>query len=217
MRMNRKSLFFLIGLLGISATIIQGQPDFKPVQNPEAFKKKLQTESLKTNSISCDFEQERNLAMLSKPIVSRGHFWYKRPASIRWEYNEPHSQLIIFNKKKIYIKQNEKEQEFDMQSGMLFKNLGDIMFSFILGDFDAAEQYYKARYLENHSTYFIELIPLVKQHKDPLHQIDMYFEKKDFSLEKIIMYESQDDFTMITFKNKVFNKTIPADMFKDKN
>jgi len=192
---------------------VSGQENFVPVKEIEKFKTELQKESKNITSIVCDFVQERHLSAMTQPLVSAGNFWFKKPASVRWEYTKPFQYLIILTKKKVFVKEDNSQQEYDMQSGSVFQNLGEIMFSFILGDLDAAEKDYNIEYRENRELYFVKLIPKNLQNA-AMTRIELYFDKKDFSLSKIIMFEADNEFTSIAFTNKVLNGPVSNDKFR---
>lgn len=216
MRMNIYNLkTFLCVFVCIMTFHISAQENFKPFKDVETFRSRLQSESKNTSSITSQFIQERHLSAMTQPLVSRGHFWYKKPASVRWEYVEPYKSLIILTKRKVFIQEDQKKHEYDMQSGSAFQNLGHIMFSFILGDIESAEKDYHIEYLENKSLYFVKLTP---RHvgQDIMSRIDLYFDRNDFSLSKIIMYEKGEDFTSIRFENKELNVEVPNEIFKQK-
>ena len=43
--------------------------------------------------------------------------------------------------------------------------------------------------------------------------VEIYFNKKDFSADKLIFTEYTGDYTKIDFYDKVFNEAIPEDIF----
>lgn len=49
----------------------------------------LKSELSDINSISGRFSQEKKLDFLNEPIISRGRFYFARPAYLEWEYLEP--------------------------------------------------------------------------------------------------------------------------------
>lgn len=206
-----KRLFVLSAL--IVPVLLTAQENFRPMKDVEAFSEKMQTESQNTASIQSTFVQERQLAAMTQPLVSKGNFWYKKPASVRWEYVEPYTSLIIITKRKVFVKDDDKQQEYDMQSGSAFQNLGEIMFKFVLGDINAAEKDYKVDYQENNTMFFVKLTPRQAE-QAAMSRIDLFFDKKDYSLNRIIMYESGEDFTSIRFENKQLNGQISNDIFK---
>ena len=48
-------------------------------------------------SIQGDFIQEKQMPILARPLVARGHFAYRRPASLRWEYREPVQSVLLLD------------------------------------------------------------------------------------------------------------------------
>ncbi len=212
--MKTKFLFVTTFLIITASFSVEAQTTFKALKDTSLFKKNLQSATSKTSTIACDFVQEKHISKMNQPVISKGKFWFKRPSSIRWEYTEPYSSLIILSKKKAYVKDQNNSKEYDMESSKMFQNLGEVMFSFILGDVSAAEKNYKIDYKENNETYYVQLIPVNKTMSGTLTQIEMYFDKKDYTLTKITMYDSGSDFTSIWFKNKTINKEVSGELFK---
>ncbi|MDD3876851.1 MAG: outer membrane lipoprotein carrier protein LolA [Bacteroidales bacterium] len=189
------------------------QVDFVPIADTDSFKSALQNASRNTRTIVCDFIQKRQIALMTEVIISKGQFWFKKPSSIRWEYTEPYKYLIIFSKNKAFVKDDSSSKEYDAQSNQVFKNLGEVMFRFILGDLDAAENDFSVSYKENNTLYFVRLEPLTEG-EGLLGPIDLYFDKTDYSLSEIVMYESGEDFTSISFINKTLNENVRNDVFR---
>ena len=214
--MRNKSIYFIVSFILLFVFASNSQTSYKAIKDTTLFKKNLQAATGKTSTIACEFVQEKHISKMNQPVVSKGKFWFKKPSSIRWEYTEPYSSLIILSKKKAYVKDENKSKEYDTQSNKMFQDMGEVMFSFILGDVGAAEKKYKMDYRENNETYFVKLIPLNKSVSGSLTQVEMIFDKKDYTLSKIIMYESGSDFTSILFKNKAINKEVSNELFKFK-
>ena len=58
---------------------------------------------------------------------------------------------------------------------------------------------------ENDKQYLLELSPKLKEFKDYFKKINVYIDKKDYSVNKLDMIDSSGDNTVITFSNKQFN------------
>lgn len=55
---------------------------------------------LRVDSVQADFIQEKQLAILARPLLSQGHFKFQAPGSLRWEYFSPiHSVLLLHDGK----------------------------------------------------------------------------------------------------------------------
>ncbi|MDR1191803.1 MAG: outer membrane lipoprotein carrier protein LolA, partial [Verrucomicrobiales bacterium] len=48
-------------------------------------------------TVSCDFRMERHLAIADKPLISSGHFYFRRPDFLRWEYSQPTRHGFLIN------------------------------------------------------------------------------------------------------------------------
>ncbi|MDO8723006.1 MAG: outer membrane lipoprotein carrier protein LolA [Syntrophales bacterium] len=58
----------------------------------------IQRESAKVKSVSARFSQEKHLQILTKPIVSKGHFYFQAPDMVRWEYASPVKSVLLMRK-----------------------------------------------------------------------------------------------------------------------
>jgi outer membrane lipoprotein-sorting protein len=54
----------------------------------------------------------------------------------------------------------------------------------------------------------LELSPKLKEFKDYFKKINVYIDKKDYSVNKLDMIDSSGDNTVITFSNKQFNNGV---------
>jgi len=203
-------------LCGCSVFAVHAQSDYTAVTDVAGFKSKLLKASANTKTIDCDFVQERNSSMLTKKITSKGHFWFKKPGFIRWEYTEPYSYLIILANKKVFVKDDSSRKQYDTQSNKMFKELGAMMFGFIQGNLASCEKDYTLEYFENGLNYYVKMIPKSTKVKETLSQVDLYFDKKDLSVSKIKMLEPGGDYTSIEFVNKILNKEIGDGKFSFK-
>ena len=192
---------------------ILSQPrDFKALKDTTSFKIKLQEKAKKTTTIESNFTQEKNLSMLSEKITSKGHFCFKQPKLLRWEYFSPSAYLIVINAEKILIKDGKKVNKFDTKSNKMFKSINDMMLNSVQGNvLDHKE--FKIAYFENETFYLVEMQPKSKDMKAYLKRIDMYFDKKDLSVAKLKMTELSDDYTFIEFTSRKINEAIPDAQF----
>ena len=178
-----------------------------------AFKQKVEKMSKETNSLESDFVQVKNLSVLSEKITSKGSFAFMKQNNLRWEYVDPYKYVIVINKDKILIKdENNKVKKYDMNANKVFKEVNDIMISCVNGDILKSNKF-TIHYFENEKGYKLELLPNVKSMKESLKKINMYFDKTVTSVVKLEMVENGDDTTTIDFMNKKINATVSPDKF----
>jgi outer membrane lipoprotein-sorting protein len=208
--MYKKILIFL--LVSYSMNLFS-QNAYKAMKDTISFKAKVDKMSKETNSLQSDFTQVKNLSILSEKITSKGSFWFMKQNNLRWEYTDPYKYIIVINKDKILIKdENNKVKKYDMNANKVFKEINDIMISCVNGDILKSNKF-SIHYYENDKSFKLELIPLAKSMKESLKKINMYFDKSVTSVIKLEMIENGEDNTIIDFTNKKINETISADKF----
>ena len=184
--MLKQTFYILLCVLSVS---LSAQTGFKPVKDTVSLKEKINRISKETNSLESDFVQVKTLSMLSEKITSKGHFCFKKDNLLRWEYVSPYTYIIVINKEKVLIKDENKLKKYDMNSNKIFKEINDIMISCINGNILNSNKF-KIAYSENDKVYRLELTPLVKGMKESLKKIYMYFDKAVTSVIKLEMVES---------------------------
>ena len=204
-------IIILIFVIGITSSFSQDK-SFKKVTNLEQLKTKISEYSDKTNSIKSDFIQEKHLEILENPLISKGKFLYKKQNNIRWEYIEPLKYIIVIHKGKFTIKDETKVSEYDIESNKMFKEINNMIITSMKGDIINNKDF-NSSFFENKTFYLAKLKPNKKEIADFISSIEIYFDKTDFSVSKVIMVETEEDYTKITFKNKSINSAINDNLF----
>ena len=205
-------LFLLTGMVFAASA----QPPADPMKDVPGFKEKLVTMSGKVNTIESDFIQEKNLSILANTILSKGHFCYRKDNNIRWEYQQPYHYLIIISNNKIFIKDDLDQKQYDIQSNKMFQEMNRFISGCIQGDILKNEQEYKVAYFEDDRSYFVKLVPNAEKMRQMLNEVQIWFNRNDLTVSRIVMLESGGDYTKIDFNNKKLNTDIPIEKFSFK-
>lgn len=176
------------------------------------FKEQFATIAKKTESIKCDFVQEKNLSMLSEKIVSKGKFWFKKDNLLRMEYNKPFEYLMILNKDNMYIKDGGKENKVSTKSNKLFQQINKITIDCVQGSVFNNPDFITKVY-ENKTAYAIELSPVGKGLKEFFKTINVIINKNDYAVTTIEMNENSGDNTTLHFTSRELNIAIPDALF----
>jgi outer membrane lipoprotein-sorting protein len=203
----------LIVVFVASGLALKAQPPgYTPVKDIAKFKTQFAAIAKKTETIKCDFTQEKNLSMLSEKIVSKGKFWFKKENLLRMEYNTPYSYLMILNKDNIYIKDGQKVNTVSTKSNRLFQQINKIIIDCVQGTvFDSPD--FTAKIFENKSNYAVALSPKGKGLKEFFKTITVTIDKNDYSVTTIEMDENSDDTTIMHFTNREYNAPVPDALF----
>jgi outer membrane lipoprotein-sorting protein len=210
MRMNKliSTLIFITIFFSVNAQ----HAGYTIVKDTAGFKQQFTAASKQINTIKSDFEQEKNLSMLSEKIISKGKFWFKKDNLVRMEYTEPFQYLMILNNNNIYIKDGQKENKISANSNKLFKQVNKIVVDCVKGTAFSNTDF-AVNVFESKQNYLIELSPVAKTLKDIFKNINVIVDKKDYSVHTIEMDELSGDNTTINFINKEINTNLPDALF----
>ena len=148
-------------------------------------------------------------------VVPSNSRLFKKSNLLRWEYTNPYNYLIILNKSKISIKDNNKVNTFDVSANKMFKSINEIMINAVVGNLFNNKDY-GVTYFENDKNYLLELTPLLKGASLFLKTIQLYVAKSDYGIVKVKMIEPGNDYTSIDFINRVKNQPIGDEKFTTK-
>lgn len=207
-----------IALLALFATTLsmQAQESLKPMADISLFKTKLETMSKSTQSIACDFIQEKELVVLSEKIISKGIFFFRKENNIRWEYIQPYRYLIIISNGQLFTRDDKNQKLYDIESNKMFQEMNKFISGCIQGDILKNEKDYTATYFENSVNYLVKLIPRDEKMRQMLNEVHIWFDKNDLTVSGLKMVEAGEDYTKITFTNKKLNTDIPLEKFSFK-
>jgi len=207
---------FATCLICLCSFTVVAQNPVSPVQNVAELKEKLAAMSAGVNTIESNFTQEKNLSVLSNKIVSHGQFWFKKSNNIRWEYTHPYRYLIIISNNKIFIKEDQNQKQYDIQSSKMFQEMNKFISGCIQGDILKNEQEFKIGYFEDAKNYFVTLMPKSEATRKMLQEVHIWFSKSDLTVSAVKMLEAGGDYTKIDFINKKINTDIAAEKFSFK-
>lgn len=203
-------LFFLAAFLIYNNSFAQS---FKPMKDSKDFQQKLHRIAAKTTSLQSDFVQIKHLDVLSEDIESNGKLVYKANNKLRWEYTTPLEYLIILKDGKVSIKDEGKVSSYDLSGNKTFQKINEMMIGSIQGDLLVNEADYTYEFKESSNSYLVVMYPKQKKVQEFMKSINIYFSKKDYSVEQVKMLEQSGDYTLMKFKNKKTNASISDKTF----
>lgn len=187
---------------------------FKEATEQESIKieKAIKKSATETNSIISNFQQEKHLAFFEEAIISKGNFFFKKPNKLRWEYTTPINYLILVDGEKMYIKDDVKTSSYNLTDNIAFKMVNDMLIGMISGNV-LNNEHFNAKFFLSPESYKIELHPNDVQMKDYINVIELYFELKSQSVNKVIIREQGTDYTSFHFLNEEKNRPISDEKF----
>jgi len=210
-----KTAKFLISvlILELGCTILLAQT--RPLSSADAqtVKKRINEAAKTTISVEAQFTQTKELSVIREKIISKGNFYFKKEKLLRWEYTDPFPYLIIFNNDKIYVKDEDKENHISLQSNKVFREVNNILIGAVEGTLLSDSKNFECAITDLHDQYQASMIPLSPRIKETLSEVILFFNKSDYTVDKLVMREASGDYTRIDFSGKKINQNVPDAKF----
>ena len=191
---------------------LTAQETYHAVGDPGALTDQLNKRSGEISSITSRFTQEKHLEFLDETIVSKGHFWFKRESSLRWAYEEPFEYLIILHEGQFMIRDGEDVSSFDIESNAVFQEINDLIIGMVGGNV-MDEDRFVIGMKESSKHYLISLEPREAELKEVISGMEVYFDKGDLMVSRIVMKENAADYTVISFSERKTNEHVSEAVF----
>ena len=195
----------------LSAT---AQTGFKKMTDTKAFEEKVNRIAEQTETIQCNFVQEKKLSFMTDKIISEGRFFFKKEDQLRWEYTDPFSYIIILNDGKLMIDDEGNQNEISLKSNKTFQEINQLLTQSLKGNVLGETDKFTYEILEGEKEYLVKLTPIAKEMKEYMNRIDVYFDKTDMMVAGVDMHEQSEDMTSIRFSQRKINESVSASMFQ---
>ncbi len=176
-------------------------------------KQKVQETAQKTRTIESDFVQVKEMSVMAEKITSKGKFYLKKEKLLRWEYVTPFPYLIIINNDQLLVRDEDKENRINLQSNKVFREVNNIIMGALQGTLLNDTKNYSSVILDSQGFFLCKLTPINLKIKESVGEVWLYFNKTDFTVDKLEMRESSGDYTRIVFSAKKINQPIPDEKF----
>lgn len=173
----------------------------------------IQDKAGEINSVMANFIQEKHLKILSKPLISKGTFFYQVPQSLRWEYTSPFQSILLIHNAKIkrYVKGNEG---FIQDSGAELQAMQVVLQEITL--------WLRGRFNDNPNFNAvlepgpkIVLTPKEKSFAVIIQRIELMLSKQPGIIETVRIYENDNSYTKFMFNNVRLNKPLKDSLFQE--
>ncbi len=206
--MNKIGLFFVFAFCVFLQFSSSGQVKALPAADADMVKKSISDAARTTTSLESGFIQTKELSVIKDQIVSKGTFYLKKTRLLRWEYTDPFAYLIIFNKDRIYVKDEDKENHISLQSNKVFREVNNILIGAVQGTLLSDTKNFQCSITDLGNQFQATMVPLSPRIKETLSEIILYFNKNDYTVDKLVMREVSGDYTKIEFSDRKVNQDI---------
>jgi outer membrane lipoprotein-sorting protein len=164
------------------------------------------------DNIQLDFVQEKHLAILARPLVSRGRLTFRKPDSLRWQYDSPVKSLLLMR--------GERVRQYVESDGRLTEaaGAGVAAMPVVMGEIAL---WLGGRFAES-PDFNAELIPgrrVVLTPRRPalariIQRIELEFDETPGMIRRVTITESETSVTALDFENARLNQPLPETLFE---
>lgn len=190
----------------------QAPKGFVDVTNTTSLQSSLATTAKNTQTISSDFNQLKHMKMMNDKVSSKGKFYFKKEDKIRIEYTSPFQYLLIMSGGQITVRDENKTNKINTRNSKTMQSVNKVMMDCMRGTVFTNKDF-SVKAFDNKSQYLMQMTPVNNSMKSLFARIDVYIEKSDNSVSKLVMNESGGDYTEMIFTNKKTNTSLADALF----
>ena len=164
----------------------------------------------KVENISSDFVMEKHLSIAQKPLISKGHFYFKNSGFLYWAYSSPFVSGYLLEDSKVYSWKyiGTKKKVEDITKQTYAKRMVEFIYMFLSMDMKKIAQAYDVKEQENS----LELYPKKNVKGNTLEKIKLYFDLENSIVTEVDIIDKSGDNTIIKFNNSLTNTDIPLNL-----
>ena len=172
----------------------------------------LKTAAGTVTSVRAGFTQEKHMKILTRPLVSEGILLFQGPDSLRWEYKHPVQSILLLH--------NGETRRFVKKSGRLVEDASANLQSmqvvvqeitqWLNGRFDDNPAF--AARLEPGRRIVME--PREESFARLIQRIEVLLSDRPAVIKSVMIFESEDSFTKLAFKDVILNEKLDDALFR---
>lgn len=164
------------------------------------------------NDLKSPFTQKTHIKDLEEKILSSGRAWFKKPAMMKWQYEEPWKDTIVSDGKKVWYFDSRENQVAETELDAVWADsLGSYTVISMLEDLD---RLFDVRLgTENASEQGNILLHLKQKGQEQSKQVTIAVDPKTYMLRKIIIGDVFGNTTIIELGAAEVNPGIPDSFF----
>ncbi|MBU2649061.1 outer membrane lipoprotein carrier protein LolA [bacterium] len=182
---------------------------FKTARAETDLLQQIRSKAQSIQSLQAEFVQKKQMRILVQPLISKGRFFFRAPASIRWEYQSPVSSIILMHQgdvKRFFKKDGKTIRDTGANLQAMQVVMQNIV-GWLGGRFDENPDF-KMTLQKNR----ILLTPSVSM-SGMLARIELLLSDRQGMIDRIVIYEDDENYTEIEFKTMQINRVIPDSVF----
>ncbi len=184
--------------------------------HPQEIPRDMQQKIRSIMTLSCDFEQEREVSVLTEKATSKGKIFYQKSDKLHWQYLTPARSGFVVNGDGIMITGADGQPVPDQSSSRIFRQISKIILMGLDGTGLSDSRDFSVTCASGAGCIVVHLSPAGRDLRKFFTGIDLHFTLPDYIVDKVVICEISGDKTTIRMKNTVVNKPIDPLVFEIK-
>lgn len=180
--------------------------------------KKLQQNVHEVQTLACQFKQEKRLEVFDDVFRLKGWAYIRKtPRSIRWEYAKPLKKVVLINNEDMQVyKWRKKERKRIINPNEKYIKLAyEYILAFFEGDFSEAQKRFTLSIRKNFQGKHLLVFTSNEELKKFIQRIEIIVAADQKTIERVLIYESEKNYTNITFTKIQHNVNLKSDVFTE--
>jgi outer membrane lipoprotein carrier protein len=162
------------------------------------------------NTFKADFEQKSFVKLMNQTQKAKGKVLIEKPGKMRWEYKAPEPQILVSDRKTLWLYVPEDEQVTKVPVASIYSSNTPALF--LSGRGKLAEIFNILQVVEEENEITVALGP--KSEDQNLDRLVLYVDNKNYQITGSTVYDKLGNKTDIRFQNIKINVDIPAETFQ---
>ena len=172
----------------------------------------IQKKYASINDLKSPFTQVTRIKDLEEKISSSGKVWFKKPAMMKWQYEEPWKDTIVSDGKKVWYFDSQENQVAETEFDSVWAgSLGSYTVISILEDLDRLFDVRIGAGSKDEQGNV--LLDLKQKQQEQSKQVTIAVDPKTYTLRRIIIGDLFGNTTIIELGTAEVNSGIPASFF----
>ena len=175
------------------------------------FERELKAKNEGITSIVAEMTQTREVAVLSDVVNEEGNFYFQAPNNILLSFDD--GDYIKLSAEWFEMKSGANVTKRSASSNPMLKQLSAMLTACMNGDIASIAKGFTPTVTKSDKEWRVVLKPERGKGAAKIAEVELIFDRKDMSINRLKMVEKSGDYTMYTFRNKQFNMTIDGQLF----
>lgn len=182
-------------------------------QNGGEILDKIQKANESLTSIVCDFRQTTHFPFLEEDAQSNGKLYYRTPARLLLEYEQPEGDWILVREDQISISMMDQYRKISAKTVPAAKFLHTIFASCLEGNPRRIDGITISAY--ERADYYEVLVSIGSEKAENIKELKVRYDKKDMAMSMLCMEDPDGEYTLYELRGKKLNQPVADDIFID--